>query len=106
MLLDVGLATALLVLRLELTAQALLLGPEALLHHLLLGFCAPLLDAALGIYLLEPPPLFGRKALLGQHLAPELHDANAVPERQPRVEEVGARQGREDLVNHRVLELG
>src|SRR5579884_2475514 len=78
--LDRGLASTLLLFRLELAPQSLLLGPERFLHDALLGLGAALLEAPFGVDLLQPSALLGGLALLRQHFAPELDDADPVPE--------------------------
>ena len=80
--LDRGLASPLFLFRLELPAQSLLLGPQRLLHDALLGLDAPLLEAPFGFNLLQASALISGLALLRQHLAPQLDDADPVSERQ------------------------
>ena len=81
-LLDGGLALALFVFGLELQADPLLLDPEILLDHVLLGLLAALLEPMLGLDHIQPTALLGRLALLAEHLTAELHDADAVAQRQ------------------------
>ena len=104
-LLDRGLAPALLLLRPELSPEALLLGPQAFLHDSLLGLDAALFEAPFGFDLLQLSALLGGLALLRQHFAPELDDTDPVPEGQALAQQGRTGEGREDLVDHGVLEV-